>query len=69
MAATLFAIHLVKARVVEREGSLAGAFWRYTATALLMVVALAGAALYEGYLSPELMKQVAPRLLSVLSIL
>ncbi|MNC69452.1 hypothetical protein D3C75_1201430 [compost metagenome] len=55
--------------MVEREGSLAGAFWRYTATALLMVVALAGAALYEGYLSPELMKQVAPRLLSVFSIL
>ncbi|RAV00937.1 stage II sporulation protein M [Paenibacillus sp. YN15] len=69
VGATLFAIHLVKARVVEREGSLAGAFWRYTATALLMVVALAGAALYEGYLSPELMKQVAPRLLSVFSIL
>jgi stage II sporulation protein M len=69
VAATLFAIHLVKARVVGREGSLAGAFWRYTATALFMVIALTGAALYEGYLSPELMKQVAPRLLSVFSIL
>ncbi|MDF2937531.1 MAG: Stage sporulation protein [Paenibacillaceae bacterium] len=69
VAATLFAIHLVKARVVEREGSLAGAFWRYTATALLMVLVLAAAALYEGYLSPELMRQVAPRLLSVFSIL
>lgn len=69
VAATVFAVQLVKARVVERQGSLAGAFWRYTATSLMMVILLGGAALYEGYLSSELMKLVAPRLLSVLSIL
>lgn len=60
VAATSFAIQLVKTRLIGKQGALSASFWRFTSTALLMAVLLCAAALYEGFLSTELMKLVAP---------
>ncbi|MNO09048.1 hypothetical protein D3C81_2320120 [compost metagenome] len=60
MAATVFAVHLVKSRVNSKQGALLQPFWTYTGTALGMAVLLIIAALFEGYLSPELIRWAAP---------
>jgi stage II sporulation protein M len=65
VAATAFAVQLVKTRIIGKQGPLSAPFWRYTSTTLFMAVLLTAAALYEGFLSTELMKWVAPMLLSV----
>lgn len=65
VAASAFAVQLVKTRILGRQGSISAPFWRFTSMALLMAVILSGAALYEGFLSTELMKWVAPMLLSI----
>lgn len=65
VAATAFAVQLVKMRVIGRQGQLVPIFARYSGTALLMALLVIAAALYEGYLSPELMKWVTPMLLAL----
>ncbi|MDF2922051.1 MAG: spoIIM [Paenibacillaceae bacterium] len=64
VAATVFAVQLLKTRMIGKPGQLLQPFWSYTGIAVLMAVLLAVAALYEGYLSPGLMKWVTPMLLS-----
>lgn len=70
VAAAAFAVQLVKMRVVGKQGQLTAPFLRYTSTTLFMAVLLIGAAVYEGFLSTEIMRLVAPMLLpdSVLSL-
>lgn len=65
VAASAFAIHLVKTRLIGKQGHLMQPFWRYTATMLLMLLALIAASLYEAFLSPTVMNWVAPMLLSI----
>lgn len=65
VSATAFAVHLVKMRVIGKQGQLLPVFVRYSGTALLMAVLLAGASIYEGFLSPALMKWVTPMLLAL----
>ncbi|WP_438448844.1 stage II sporulation protein M [Gorillibacterium sp. sgz5001074] len=64
-AAASFSVQLVRNRVVGKQGQLLPAFGSYTGIALMMTVLLTGAALYEGFLSPVVMKWVTPMLLSL----
>ncbi|KIL37082.1 stage II sporulation protein M [Gordoniibacillus kamchatkensis] len=63
VAATGFSLHLIKSRFQHRRGALAQSFWQYTGTSVFLTIVLSAAALYEGFLSPYVMKWVAPMLL------
>lgn len=63
VGASAFSIFLVKNRLFNRKGSVYASFMRYSATVLGVAVLLGGVSLYEAYLSPELMRLVAPMLL------
>ncbi|MFC0214254.1 stage II sporulation protein M [Paenibacillus chartarius] len=63
VAATHFSLQLVKTRFQHRRGFVAQSFWRYTGTTVFLGVILAGVSLYEGFLSPYVMKWIAPMLL------
>jgi stage II sporulation protein M len=65
VAASAFAVHLVKMRVIGKQGQLFPIFTRYSGTALLMALLLVAAAFYEGFLSSGLMKWVTPMLLAL----
>ncbi|MCD1260723.1 stage II sporulation protein M [Paenibacillus athensensis] len=62
VAAMAFSLYMIKNRFLQRRGSMYTSFMRYTSVTLVMAVFLLGAALYEGYLSPELIRWVTPTL-------
>lgn len=64
-AAAAFSVQLVKNRIVGKQGQLLPAFGSYTGSTVLMAVLLVGASVYEGFLSPVLMKWVTPMLLAL----
>jgi stage II sporulation protein M len=67
VTAMAFSIHLVKQRFMTRKGTFYEPFMRYSATVLLSVTLLAGVAMFEAYVSPVMMKWVAPVLLTMVS--
>jgi len=65
VAASAFAIHLLKNRLIQRKGPIYPVFMRYLGTSALMALLVVGAALYEAFLSPTIMKWVTPMLLAI----
>lgn len=63
VTATGFSLHLIRNRFLHRRGAIGQPFWHYTGTAVFLSVLSAGVALYEGFLSPYVMRWVAPMLL------
>lgn len=63
VAATGFSLHLVKSRFQHRRGALSQSFRQFTGTSVFLTIVLSAVALYEGFLSPYVMKWVAPMLL------
>lgn len=63
VTATGFSLYLVRNRFLQRRGTIGQPFWQYTGTSVFLSVLLAGVALYEGFLSPHVMRWVAPMLL------
>jgi stage II sporulation protein M len=63
VAATGFSLHLIKSRFQHRRSALAQPFWQFTGTSVFLTIVLAAVALYEGFLSPYVMKWVTPLLL------
>lgn len=64
-SASAFSIYLIKNRFMQKRGSIYSPFMRYCFTTLSMALLLAGISLYEAFLSPSLMRLVAPLLLAV----
>jgi stage II sporulation protein M len=62
VTAISFSIHLVKHRLLARNGSFYEPFMRYAGTILLSGLLLAGVALFEASVSPVMMKWVTPML-------
>jgi stage II sporulation protein M len=62
VAAMAFSIYVIKNRFIQRKGTIYHPFMRYTSITLFMGIFLLGAALWEGYLSLDLMKWVTPML-------
>ncbi len=65
VSAARFSIHIVKNRLLQPGGDIMQPLLLHTATSLVMLLALWGAALFEGYVSPHLIAWAAPRLLGV----
>jgi len=65
VSALSFAVHLVKNRFLKQRGAIYQPFVRYTALAFLLIILTAAVSLYEAYLSPELMRQLTPALISL----
>lgn len=63
VSAAAFALHIVKHRLLQPGGQLGQPLLSHTATCLLMLLALWGAAWMEAYVSPHLIAWAAPRLL------
>mgnify|MGYP001163279314 CR=1 FL=1 len=63
VAACSFSLYLVRNRLMQRKGELSPAFFRYTAITLFMGMLLLGVAMFEAYLSPHMVRWVAPMLL------
>lgn len=64
-SASAFSIYLVKNRLIQKNGNVYSPLMRYCLTTLSMAILLVGIALYEGFLSPALMRWVTPILLAV----
>jgi len=62
VTAIAFSLHMLKNRFVPRKGAFYEPFMKYSATVLLSVGLLAGAAMLEAYVSPIMMKWVTPML-------
>jgi stage II sporulation protein M len=62
VAAMAFSIYVIKNRFIQRKGTIYHPFMRYTSITLCMGVFLLGAAVWEGYLSLDLIKWVTPML-------
>ncbi|WP_058303773.1 stage II sporulation protein M [Gorillibacterium timonense] len=65
VSALSFSVYLVKNRFLKQRGTLYQPLFRYCALALLLVILTAAVSLYEAYLSPELMKQLTPSLVTL----
>lgn len=65
VTAMAFSIHMVKHRFMPRRGAFYEPFMKYSATVLLSIALLAGAALMEAYVSPMMMKWVTPMLVTL----
>ncbi|MFE5317085.1 stage II sporulation protein M [Paenibacillus sp. NPDC056579] len=65
VTAMAFSIHMVKHRFMPRRGAFYEPFMKYSATVLLSIALLAGAALLEAYVSPVMMKWVTPMLVTL----
>ena len=55
VSAVSFSIHLVKNRLLQRQGTLLGPLLSHSSIILVMLAALWGAALFEAFISPALM--------------
>lgn len=64
VAALTFSLYVVKNRILQQKGTLAPELAAFTSTALLMLMILAGAALFEAYVSPALISWASPLLSS-----
>lgn len=62
VSAMAFSISMIKNRFIQRRGTIYHPFVKYTNITLLMGGLLLVAALWEGYMSPQLMKWVTPML-------
>jgi stage II sporulation protein M len=62
VSAMAFSIYMIKNRFIQRRGTIYHPFMRYTSITLLMGFFLLGAALWEEYLSLDLIKWVTPML-------
>ncbi|HUC90822.1 MAG TPA: stage II sporulation protein M [Paenibacillus sp.] len=60
VAGIAFSLHVVKKRLLQSGGELAHPLLSHTAVCLFMLLVLWGAALLEGYLSPQLIRLAAP---------
>jgi stage II sporulation protein M len=60
--AMAFSIYMIKNRFISRRGTIYHPFMRYTSVTLLMSLFLLGAALWEGYCSPSMMRWITPML-------
>ncbi len=60
VTAIAFSIYMIKNRFIQRRGTIYHPFMRYTTITLLMGLLMLGASLWEGYLSPSMMKWVTP---------
>jgi stage II sporulation protein M len=65
VSALSFGMYVVKNRFLKQKGPFYQPFVRYTALAVLLVVLTAAVSFYEAYLSPQLMRQLTPALLSL----
>ncbi|MEF3301889.1 stage II sporulation protein M [Paenibacillus sp. GYB003] len=66
VGACAFSMYIVKNRFLQKRGALYPTFVQYTTTAAGMAVLLFGVALFEAYLSPVMIKWVAPMLVAQL---
>lgn len=64
VAALTFSIYVVKNRLLQQKGTLAPELAGFTSTTLLMVLVLAGASLFEAYVSPTIIGWASPLLSS-----
>ncbi|MGO4376027.1 stage II sporulation protein M, partial [Paenibacillus sp. MCAF20] len=64
VAALTFSIYVVKNRLLQQKGTLAPELAGFTSTTLLMVIVLAGASLFEAYVSPTIIGWASPLLSS-----
>ncbi|WP_337101710.1 stage II sporulation protein M [Paenibacillus sp. YIM B09110] len=64
VAALTFSIYVVKNRLLQQKGTLAPELAGFTSTTLLMVIVLAGASLFEAYVSPTIIGWASPLLTS-----
>ncbi|MNH94794.1 Stage II sporulation protein M [compost metagenome] len=62
VSAMAFSIAMIKNRFIQRRGTIYHPFMKYTTVTLMMGVLLLAASLWEGYLSPHVMKWVTPML-------
>ena len=65
VSAVRFSLHVVKHRLLQPGGEIMQPLLAHTATSLLMLLALWGAALFESYVSPHLIAWAAPHLIGV----
>jgi stage II sporulation protein M len=65
VTAIAFSIHLVKNRLMVRNGMFYEPFMRYAGTILLSGLLLAGVAMFEASVSPIMMKWVTPMLITM----
>jgi stage II sporulation protein M len=64
VAAISFSLYLIKNRFFQQKGSIRQPFANYALVNVLMVALVFGAALFEAFLSPILMKWVTPMLIA-----
>ncbi|MDF2663073.1 MAG: spoIIM [Paenibacillus sp.] len=64
VSACAFSLYLVKNRFVQQRGTLYPTFVRYTSLTLCMAALLFGVAMFEAYMSPVMIKWVAPMLVA-----
>ncbi|PYI55024.1 stage II sporulation protein M [Paenibacillus flagellatus] len=62
VAACAFSLYVIKNRFMQKRGALYPTFMRYTSLSLCMAALLFAVALFEAYLSPVMIKWVAPML-------
>lgn len=60
VSAMAFSISMIKNRFIQRRGSVYHPFMKYTNVTLLMGLMMVGAALWEGYMAPQVMQWVMP---------
>ncbi|MEO3944440.1 stage II sporulation protein M [Gorillibacterium sp. CAU 1737] len=68
VSALSFSVYLVKNRFLKQRGSLSQPLVKYCSLAFVLVLLTAGVSLYEAYLSPMLMKPIAPDLVSLIGM-
>ena len=64
VSALSFSIHLVKNRLLRRSGSIYQPFMNFSFLTLAMALVMLGISLFEAFISPQLMKWVAPIFIS-----
>lgn len=65
VSACAFSLYVIKNRFMQKNGALSTAFMRYSSVALSMAALLLGVALFEAYMSPIMIKWVAPMLVAL----
>nr|WP_209970302.1 stage II sporulation protein M [Paenibacillus eucommiae] len=65
VSAMAFSIYIIKNRFIQRRGAIYHPFMRYVSITLLMGVFLFAAALWEGYVSLDVIKWVTPMLAGI----
>ncbi len=63
VTAVAFSVYVIRNRLIQRKGSISRAFLSYSLTALMVVIAILAAALFEAFVTPALMQWVTPTLL------